>query len=318
MIEFLKYIGIYPWIRRVIYWSKSTSIPGLSGIPVYNILRFIIIEFQKDDISTRANSVAFSFFLSIFPSIIFLFTLLPLLPFTSGYQEIINSSVYEILPHEAATYIMDIINDILSIKREGLLSAGFILALFFASSGMLTLMYGFDKSYDSTFKSRGYFKKRLVAVALTLLLGTVLIISIIFIILGKPLLSLAIDTIGLSSYYSNILIVSKWFLTIVMIYSIITLIYRYGPSMYRRIELFNTGAYLTTSLSILSSIGFAYFVDNFGKYNEIYGSIGALIVLMVWIQINAFIILAGFELNASIAVNKDLLMQKNLSEDEDL
>lgn len=318
MIEFLKYIGIYPWIRHVIYWSKSTSIPGLSGIPVYNIIRFIIIEFQKDDIYTRANSVAFSFFLSIFPSIIFLFTLLPLLPFTSGYQEIINSSVYEILPQEAAAYIMDIVNDMLSIKREGLLSAGFLLALFFASSGMLTLMYGFDKSYDSTFKSRGYFKKRLVAVALTLLLGTVLIMSIIFIILGKPLLSLAIETIGLSGYYSNILIVSKWVLTILMIYCIITLIYRYGPSMYRRIELFNTGAYLATSLSILSSVGFAYFVDNFGKYNEIYGSIGALIVLMVWIQINAFIILAGFELNASIAVNKDLLMQKNQSEDEDL
>lgn len=310
MRDFYKSIGLYHLVKKILRWSKTTSMPGLSHIPIYNILRFIIIEFQKDDISTRANSVAFSFFLSIFPSIIFLFTLLPLLPFTAGYQEIINSSAYEILPHEAAVYFMDIINDMLSIKREGLLSAGFILALFFASSGMLTLMYGFDKSYDSTFKSRGYFKKRLVAVALTLLLGTVLIISIIFIILGKPLLSLGIETIGLSGYYSNILLTTKWILTILMIYSIITLIYRYGPSMYRRIEFFNTGAYMATGLSIMSSLAFSYFVDNFGKYNEIYGSIGALIVLMVWIQINAFIILAGFELNASIAVNKDLLMKK--------
>ncbi len=309
MKEFLKKIGLYDPAVKLLVWSKTTSIPGLSGIPMFTILKFIFIEFQKDDITTRANSVAFSFFLSIFPTIIFLFTLLPLLPFTEGYQDLISDTVYDLLPTEAAVYLMDIINGILSIQREGLLSFGFFLALFFASSGMLTLMYGFDKTYNTTFKSRGFIKKRAIAVSLTLLLGTVLIFSIIFIILGKPLLNLSINALNLSSYTSNIILVSKWFLIIIMIYSIITLIYRYGPSMYRRINFFNSGAYLATVLSILSSIAFSYFVNNFGRYNEIYGSIGALIVLMVWIQINAFIILTGFELNASIAVNKDLLKE---------
>lgn len=310
MKEFLKKIGIYQVAVKLLVWSKTTSIPGLSGIPVFTILKFIILEFQKDDISTRANSVAFSFFLSIFPTIIFLFTLLPLLPFTEGYQGLIQETVYELLPTEAAIYFMEVIDGILSIQRDGLLSFGFFLALIFASSGMLTLMYGFDKTYNTTFKSRGFIKKRAIAVALTLLLGTVLIFSIIFIILGKPLLSLAIDWLYLDGYTSWIILLSKWLLIIIMIYSIITLIYRYGPSMYRRIEFFNSGAYLATVLSILSSVAFSYFVNNFGRYNEIYGSIGALIVLMVWIQINAFIILAGFELNASIAVNKDLLLEE--------
>ena len=309
MKTILKKTGLYEPAKQLLTWTKTTSIPGLSGIPMFTILKFIVIEFQKDDITTRANSVAFSFFLSIFPTIIFLFTLLPLLPFTEGYQDLISNTVYDLLPTEAAVYLMDIINGILSIQREGLLSFGFFLALFFASSGMLTLMYGFDKTYNTTFKSRGFIKKRAIAVSLTLLLGTVLIFSIIFIILGKPLLNLSINALNLSSYTSNIILVSKWFLIIIMIYSIITLIYRYGPSMYRRINFFNSGAYLATVLSILSSIAFSYFVNNFGRYNEIYGSIGALIVLMVWIQINAFIILTGFELNASIAVNKDLLKE---------
>lgn len=294
-------------IFQLINWSKDYALPGMSGIPIFNILKFIVKEVQEDAITTRANSVAFSFFLSIFPTIIFFFTLIPLFPITDDYQSIIQQSISEVLPYEASGYLNEIINDILSVKRGGLLSLGFFLALVFASNGMLTLMAGFDKSYDHTFKSRGYFKKWSVAIMLTALLGTVLIASIILIILGKPLLNLLIETVNLSNYYSTIISISKWLVIIVLLYSIITIIYRYGPSMYRRIKFFNVGAYLATALSIMSSLGFAYFVDNFGKYNEIYGSIGALIVLLIWIQINAFIILIGFELNASIAVNKNIL-----------
>ncbi len=294
-------------IFQLINWSKDYALPGMSGIPIFNILKFIVKEVQEDAITTRANSVAFSFFLSIFPTIIFFFTLIPLFPITDDYQSIIQQSISEVLPYEASSYLNEIINDILSVKRGGLLSLGFFLALVFASNGMLTLMAGFDKSYDHTFKSRGYFKKWSVAIMLTALLGTVLIASIILIILGKPLLNLLIETVNLSNYYSTIISISKWLVIIVLLYSIITIIYRYGPSMYRRIKFFNVGAYLATALSIMSSLGFAYFVDNFGKYNEIYGSIGALIVLLIWIQINAFIILIGFELNASIAVNKNIL-----------
>lgn len=287
--------------------SQKYSLPGLSGIPIYDVVRLIYIEATKDDLVTRANSVAFSFFLSIFPSIIFIFTLIPLFPISVDYLESFRIYTSELLPSSAHKYLFDMVEDVVVQKRSGLLSIGFVIAFFFASSGMLTLMHGFDKSYNLTFKKRGYFRKRFVAIALTMLLILLFVMSIMFIIFGKPIIGSLIDRLDLGTYSTITFICFKWLILLLMFYMSITFIYRYGPSMYKRIKLINPGATLATLLSILSSIAFAYFINNFGRYNEIYGSIGALIVILVWIQINAFIILVGFELNSSIAVNRDLI-----------
>lgn len=295
-----------PIIENVIGFFKRYSLPGCSGVPMYDVAAFIYNEAMKDDISTRANSIAFSFFLSLFPTIIFLFTLLPLLPVTADYVALLDSSLEGILPDSAHSYLFGIIEGVASIKRSGLLSLGFFLAIFFASSGVLTMMYGFDKAYATTFKQRGYFKKRWVAFMLTLVLGGLLILSMIFIILGKPLLGLVLDSADLSGHTSFILKAVRWLVVVFIIYLGITIIYRYGPSMYKRTKFWNPGSVVACSLSILSSIAFSYFINNFGRYNELYGSIGALIVIMLWMQINAYILLIGFELNTSIAVNRDL------------
>jgi len=298
-----------PIVVNVVNFLKTYSLPGLSEVPMYDVLSFIYNEAMKDDITTRASSVAFNFFLSLFPIIIFLFTLLPLLPFTTGYLIVVEESLKTILPGTAYEYLFGIISDVASIKRSGLLSIGFFLAIFFASSGVLTIMYGFDKSYEITFKQRSYLKKRLVALLLTIVLGALLILSVVFIIFGKQILKRMIDYFDIIEYGSLIFTMVRLFLVASIIYTGITIIYRYGPSMYKKISFWNSGAILATGLSILSSFAFSYFIDNFGRYNELYGSIGALIVIMIWMQINAFILLVGFELNASIAVNKDLRKQ---------
>lgn len=188
----------------------------------------------------------------------------------------------------------------------GLLSIGFFLALYFSSNGMSKLMEGFDKSYNSTFKSRSFFKHRLIALGLTLLLFGLLTMSIGLIVLGRQLLQFIVDTFSLSAASEYTFLTLRWIVVIVLFYSVITSIYRYGPSMVKKIRLLSPGATLATFLSIFSSVLFSYFVNNFARYNEIYGSIGALIVVLIWLQINAFILLLGFELNASIAVNSDL------------
>lgn len=296
-------------VPRLLEWSKRYTLPGLSGVKVYYVLRFIIQEIQKDDITTRANSIAFNFFLALFPTIIFVFTLLPLLPFTAEYNMLIQQSLMEVLPRDAATYLNTVIDDILSIKREGLLSLGFLLAVVFASSGVHTLMTGFDKTYKISFNNRSFIKKRAIAIGLTFLLGIVLILSLVLIILSQPIINYVINELNLSAYSATILITAKWISVISLIYFLVSLIYKYGPSLKKRTKIFNTGSYLATFASIGSSLLFSYFVNNFGRYNELYGSIGALIVLMIWLQINAFILLIGFEINASIAVNKDLLFE---------
>ena len=296
-----------PILKQIINLSKKYSFPGFDGIPIYNILTFIWDEIQKDNIATRANSIAFSFFISIFPFIIFIFTLLPHLPFTIDYVQMISDSSENVLPANAHEFLMNIIYDVTSIKRKGLLSAGFFFAVFFSASGMLTLMTGFDKTYDTTFKVRNYFKKYGIAILLTIILGLLLLGSLVLIILGNPFFDLIANKNTLPISTEMIIKFLQWFVAFALLYIGVTIIYKYGPSMYRRANFINPGSLLATGLSIITSIGFSWFVDQFGKYNELYGSLGALIVILLWLQFNAFILVIGFELNASIAVNRDLL-----------
>lgn len=303
------FVGL-PILSDILSWSKRYSFPGFDGVPIYNIVVFVYNETLKDNITTRANSVAFSLFLALFPFIIFLFTLLPMLPITADYTAMLRENLDTVLPTQANNYLLGIVEGVASIKRDGLRSLGFIFAIIFASSGVLTLMYGFDKSYSKTFRTRSYLRMRWVALVLTVLLGVLFILSFLFIIAGNLIVSYLDGQFDLGGNWLFVIKVLRYLIGLFIIYSGITLIYRYGPSMYRRTKFFNPGAILATILSIATSIGFSYFVNNFGRYNELYGSIGALIVLMLWLQFNAFVILIGYELNASIAVNRDLLMEE--------
>ncbi|MDF1699149.1 MAG: YihY/virulence factor BrkB family protein [Saprospiraceae bacterium] len=324
---FKRWFSNLPILKQILDWSKVYSLPGFSGVPIYNIIVFIYNETMRDNITTRANSVAFSLFLAIFPFIIFLFTLLPylfdpedfsslltnILPSSSGYPssdsyiDILEEYLASVLPTNANQYLLGIIDGIVGIKRDGLLSLGFFLAMFFASSGMLTIMYGFDKSYKESFKTRSYMKKRVVAVSLTMLLSILFIASFFLLIIGNVILAYISEKLGLAE--SSVWIISfiKSIAAIMLLYTGITIIYKYGPSLRKRIPFINPGSILATLLSILTSFAFSYFINNFGRYNELYGSIGALIVIMLWLQFNAFVILIGYELMASIAVNRDLI-----------
>lgn len=227
----------------------------------------------------------------------------------------LEASMDAVFPQTARTYFFEMIDGIRQEGSFGLQGIGFVLSILFASSGMLTLMYGFDKSYAISFKSRNYFRKRLVALLLTLLLAFILFMSVALIISSRQLLHYLDVQFGISSFESLLFIFIKWFIVILLFYSIITVIYRYGPSIHRPLRWINPGATLATICSLSASVAFSSFINNFGRYNEIYGSIGALIVILIWLQINAFIILAGFELNASIIVNRDKLLVLQETED---
>ncbi len=307
----LKRIENFPLFQSMITWSKRISFPGFKEVPLYNVFVFIYRECIKDDLITRANSIAFSLFLALFPSLIFLFTIVPLIPATQDLIPIIDQSLESLLPETAHKYLFSIINDVMSIPRTGLLSLGFFLAIYFGSGGLKTLMRGFDKAYDRTFKPRSWGKFQLVAIGLTVLLVLMLVISIVLIVLGKPVFDALFGFLNIESA-ATMVKVFRWFFVALVFYFMISILYKYGPSMYKRTSIFNPGAYLSTLLMILVSVLFSYFVNNFGKYNELYGSIGALIALLVWLQINAVILLIGFELNTSIAVNKDLSLDEEL------
>ncbi len=307
MIDKIKYYFQFwyeiPFIKKILYWSKKVILPGFQGIPIYYIVRFISEELEKDSLNTRANAMAFSFFLSLFPAVIFLFTLVPYFGITEDLTNYLNESFAQLLPHSASGYLLGIIHDIIAIKREGLLSFGFILAIYFSSSGILTMIIGFEKSHLEGHNKRSYYSNLSLAIILTMVLFVLVVVSSLLIIMGNQISLLADSYFNTTLYSTLFLSLFRYFVAFILIYCVFTILYNYGSTQRKKAGLFNTGSLLSTILSILTSILFAFFVDNFGQYNELYGSIGALIIVLIWLKFNCLVILLGYELNTSIAGN---------------
>ena len=303
------YLRSKPLIRWGIIKAKTTSFFGLGGVPVYNVILFIIQESINDDLITRARSVAFSFFLSIFPSILILISIGALLPF--DLVPWLQSVLQGVLPETAEDFLFDVIGDLEKLPHSGLLSIGFLLAIYFSSSGINTLMTGFQKSYPGTFKERSWIRQQFVAILLTGVLFILLIGTTLLLLTGNFFIAWLVDRVELGIAPTLLIQFLKWIIIISLFYSIIAMIYKIGPALRKKFKFFSPGATVATVITILITLGFSLYVNNFGTYNKLYGSIGAIIVLMVWLQLICTIILLGFELNASIAVNKDLRERKN-------
>ena len=322
-----------PIISFLVNWSKRSSLPGFFDVPIYDVIEFIRVEIQQYNLTMRANSMAFSFFLSLFPSILVVFTLIPVvLPYFSGFiipyipedlivlnesgsvnfNQTVLSQIEDLLnevnflPINAREQLFTFIREVAFASRFDVLSLGFILAFFFASNGMLTMMRGFEKSHPSTFVKRSVFKKRLIGIWITILIGTLVVGAILLIILGNTLLSYLFNYLDTDTFTEFSIQLLRWIVSFFLFYFGIAMIYWFGISTRRKVKYFSPGATLATFLSIATSIVFAWYVNSFGAYNKLYGTIGTFIVIMLWIQINCFIILIGFELNAAIAVNRDL------------
>ncbi len=297
-------------VKNVRVWAKNTSLPGFLGISVYDISIFLWEEWRGSIITTRANGITFSFFLSIFPTIIVLFTLVAYTPFYKNFNELIRVSVHDLMPGNAEKWILETIKDLTTIKRKGWLSLGFFLALYFSSNGMAAMLSGFEKAYKETFIRPNYFRKRLVAIQLTVLLGFLLLASVILGILGNVFVQFVAQFYKNKAFVSFLLTLLRYLLMVVVLYGGLSIIYRLGMPLRKKLSFVNPGVTLATVLSILTSVIFSFYVDNFSNYNKLYGSLGALIVLLLWLQLNIYIVLIGFELNASIAINRDRIFIK--------
>ena len=286
-------------------WIRTHSLPGFEGIPIYNVGSFVIRELQKENLIVRANAMSFSFFLSIFPSILVLFAILPLLPIRD-LVDTAKETIQELLPSQASGYVIEIIDSLTQESQFQVLSVGIVLTLWFASNGMISMIHGFEKNYAISYHSRSWLKVRWVALKLVVVLGLTFLTSMIFIVFGRALLNGMATWIDIDPNSYEIIMILRWFAIIILFYGGISLVYRYGPSMKSKIKFISAGATFAVLMSILSSLLFSYYINRFNNYNELYGSIGALIVLMIWIQLNSIFILIGYELNAGIRIHKDL------------
>lgn len=286
-------------IYRAIKGSRKVILPGFEGISLYVVSKFFFQSINNGTLNTRAQSLAFSFFLALFPSIIFLFTLIPYIPI-NHFQDSLFNLLQSLLPKAAFEATEDTIADIIKNQRGGLLSIGFVSALYFSTNGFNAMMNAFNETYHDI-ETRSILKQRLVSLIMVIISTLLVSLAIAFIVLSE---------LGLHNLFEKnkivyyIILFGKWITLIVLCFCFISFNYYLGPKRKKGFHFFSPGSILATFLTIITSVIFAYYVNNFGNYNKLYGSIGTLIVVMMWIYINSLILLLGFDLNASILFAK--------------
>jgi membrane protein len=280
--------------------SKHWYLPGFEGVALFDVIKFFRLQVKTVGLSERASAVAYNFIMAIPPSFLFLFTVIPHLPFfkKGDLQKQIILLIKDNITN--VTYSKDLINFInktfFAKPVFGLISFGLLLAFFFASNAMMGIMRSFNKNYIGFQKRKGL-HDRWVAIRLT---------SLIFaLVLGCLILLLAqgavLKWIGVkNAWWIEAISYIRWIFIIALVFYSIGFIYRYAPAVQKKWKLTSPGTIVATFLCLLATSGFSYYVNNFGRYNALYGSIGTIIVLMTLIFINSLVLLIGFELNVSI------------------
>jgi len=287
------------FVKNVISVLKRKSFVGLGGVSIYNVLTFFIKSISEGAIAVRASSVAFNFFLGIFPAIIFFFSLIPYIPIQNFQVELLKL-VKDVTPDFAYETIETTITDIATNKKASLLSFGFISGLYFSTKGINSLIVAFNAT-SLELQSRKWLNQQLISVFLMLLMVTLVSIAIFIITATGPLLDFLVrNHLMMVDLVYYLLIVGKWVVVFLLFLFSISTIYYYAPASKSNWKFLSVGSVFATILSIVISTGFAFYVSNFGQYNKLYGSLGTLIVILMWLYLNAFVIILGFELNVSI------------------
>ena len=282
-------------ISFIVRQSKRIILPGFEKLPLYDVAVFFWDSIMKGSLTMRASAVAFSFFLAMFPSIIFIFTLIPYIPI-ANFQDQLLDLMKNFMPSHAYEAARETIEDIVKNQHGGLLSVGFISALYFSTNGFNALITAFNATYH-TIETRSAFKQRMASLYLVGI-STLLMLSAITLIIVSEVALLKIFKQGEVLYY--LILCGRWMIVFALFYFLISFTFYLGPVRKSGWRFFSAGSMLGTILTIITSVGFAYYVNNFGNYNKLYGSIGTLIVVLLWIYFNSLVVLLGFDLNASI------------------
>jgi membrane protein len=285
-----------PIVRNLVRLTQRIKLPWLEGLSLYELLKLYFFGIVEGAFSYRAGAIAFSFFMALFPFALFILNLIPFIPI-EGFQEDFLEFVEQGVPPNTFDAIRNIVDDILNNSYQGLLSWGFILSIFLMSNGINAILGGFESSYHITI-TRSFIKQYLISVVMSLLLSLILIVTVSAIIIAEVLI-LKIELRQFIGDVSLIQITSFGFVTL-MILITTSLLFKFGTQQTRQIPFISIGSVFTTLLILLSSYIFGIYVVKFAKYNELYGSIGTLLILMFYIWINCMILLLGFELNATI------------------
>ncbi len=286
-----------PIVTGSIGFLQKIEFSTLGNISLYELLKVYLNSIIKGDLTQRASAIAFSFFMALFPFMLFILNLMPYIPI-EGYQEDFLQFVNENVPPNTFSAIEEIILDITKKSNGNLISFGFLLTIYLMSNGVNSLLSGFELSENISVK-RPFLRQYVVAICLSLVIAFVLLLSVAMLIYVEVIIVKIESRVEVTKSIA-LLEIAKYLFLVSMVYILFITLYKMGTKETKKLSFWNAGTILTTLLFILSSYLFGIYVEKFAKYNELYGSIGTLLVIMFYIWINCMLLLIGFELNAFI------------------
>ena len=285
--------------EKAVERAEKVSLPFFDGIPLYDVTLFFWRSIVDGSITTRASAIAFSFFIALFPAVIFLFTLIPYIPI-KDFQNELYLLIQQMVPESTFDTIESTLSDIITKQRGGLLSLGFFMALIFSTNGLASMMSAFDATIHSI-NRRSWVSQRLAATVLLFILAVLLTFAIALLAGGQIIIDYIQENDILRDRFTiTLLIIGKWIVIILLFFFAYSFLYYMAPAKKTKWRFISAGGTLATILSIFAMIVFSYYINNFGQYNKLYGSIGTLLIILILMYVMSLILLVGFELNASI------------------
>ena len=291
-MSLLKTNFIISTINYITNFLKTIKWEILYGFSLYELLNLYFTGILKGSITTRAGSISFSFFMAFFPFLLFVLNLIPFIPI-DNFDQIFLDLLESLIPKESSAFFHDIFIDINSNKRSGLLSTTLFFSIILIGSGVNSVFAGFSDSYHIEF-SRNFIKQYLYAIMVGFILVVVVLLATVFSIAFDFLIARDISII------SYLFLFLKYFFLMIVALIAFSSLYFFGTIQGRNLRFISPGSFMTTFLLVISTYFFGIYIDNFANYNELYGSIGALIIMMLYIWINSISLLLGFELNVVI------------------
>lgn len=288
---------------------KDAEVDQFDPTTTNGFLKELITRIRKVDVTGLASQLAFFFLLSLFPLLIFIFTLLPYLNLNE--QEIFMF-INDYAPASVTQLLENTLGEILNNRSGGLLSFGIIATIWSASKGMNALTQALNRSYFQE-ETRSFIVARGMSVVFTVMLISVLVIALVLPVFGQQIGTFAFSYLGMEDSFIKLWTSLRWILPPVLIYVVFSLIYWLVPNMKITYSSVILGSIFSTVGWIITSVGFSFYVGNYGSYSSTYGSIGAIIVLMMWLYLSAIILMIGGQINAVMRERKQVLQAKSKS-----
>ncbi len=283
-------------------YLSNTKPKFLEGLSLFDLLKIYKTGIVKGAITARASAIAYSFFMALFPFLLFIIVIIPHIPI-DGFRSDFLFFLESFLPPTTSDFFDEAIFRNLEENNSnvGLISSVLVLSIFLMANGVNALFAGFENSYHEQLK-RNFLKQYLFALSVALLLAFILILSVVVLGYFNVLVLSNLESYGVIKareidFWGTVV---NYLFLVITVYFATAVLYYFGTKEGKETKFFSFGAMLTTILTMITSYLFGIYIENFSKYNELYGSIGALLILLIYLWLNANILLLGFELNMSI------------------